>query len=150
MPHRPPLRLHRLESRDCPAVTIRLDYSYDTSGFFNDPTRRAALQRAADVYDSRLQDSLAAIVPNAALSQTWTATTYNAITNSYISIPNPTIAANELVVYVAGGAINGSELGVASGGGYQTGSFPIGSQWPNIIKARGQVGALTNTDFSPW
>ncbi len=146
------LRLQWLESRDCPAVTIRFDYTYDTSGFFNDPTRRAALERAAGVYESRLQDSLSAIVPNAAISHTWTAITFDAITNSNISISNPTIAANEIVVYVAGGPVGASELGVASGGGYQTGAFPLGDAWPNIINGRGQLGALASpaSDNSPW
>src|SRR5262245_30326384 len=116
-----------LESRDCPAVTIRLDYSHDTSGFFNDQTHRDALQRAADVVGSHLQDSLAAIVPNGLLSRTWTTFTFNAATNSYIQTVNPTINANELVVFATAGAVGGSELAVASSGGFNTGSFPLGS-----------------------
>ncbi|CAN5335306.1 hypothetical protein BH11PLA2_BH11PLA2_51450 [soil metagenome] len=138
-----------LERRDCPAVNIRIDYSYDTQNFFNSTTRRAAIERAADVIDSRLQDTLAAIVPNA--THTWTATTFNAITNQTISIPNPTIAANELVIYVAGGALSGA-LGVGAGGGYSTGLVFAGDPWPNTIKGRGQSGALANpqTDYSPW
>src|SRR5579883_217590 len=44
------LRAAELEPRETPSVTIRLDYSYDTSGFFQDPARRAALgQVAADI-----------------------------------------------------------------------------------------------------
>lgn len=140
-----------LESRICPAITIRIDYSFDT-GFFADPARRAALERAADVIDSRLQDTLAAIVPDPAASRTWNAITFNPITGSNVVISNPVIAANEIVVYAAGGPIPGSTLAVASGGGWSTGPFFIGDPWPDIIRGRGQPGALATpaSDFSPW
>lgn len=150
MPH-PMLMLISLEGRDCPAITIQFDYTYDTAGFFTSAAK-AALQRAADAIESRLETSLTAIVPNAGISHTWTATAFDAITNSNISISNPTIPANTIVIYVAGGAVSGEELGEASTGGYSTGSFPVGDSWPDTILGRGQAGALlsTPTAYSPW
>lgn len=145
------MKLHpeALESRDCPAVTLRIDYTYDTNSFFNTQARRDAMQRAADAIGNRLQDNLSAIVPNATALNTWTAYTTNTITNSQIAIPNPTIAANEVVVFVAGGPIAGSAIGIASSGGFSSGPYLSGSNWPNILRGRGQAGA-PSSDFAPW
>ncbi|NJK28412.1 MAG: VCBS repeat-containing protein, partial [Coleofasciculaceae cyanobacterium SM2_3_26] len=35
---------------------IEFDYRFDTNGFFNDPTRRAALEAAADFWEATIQD----------------------------------------------------------------------------------------------
>ena len=57
------LALEWLEGREVPAVTIRFDYSFDSSGFFNDPTRRAVLEQVGAEVGSHLTGHLAAIVP---------------------------------------------------------------------------------------
>ena len=140
-------RVELLESRLTPAVTLRFDYSYDTSGFFNDPARRDALERAADQIAPYLHDDLAAITPGGPNS--WTASFYNPATNSTAVLNNPTIGEDELLVYVGAAPIGGVELGLASAGGFSA----SGSQdWLNTVRARGQAGALggVKTDYSTW
>ncbi|QEL17266.1 FG-GAP-like repeat-containing protein [Limnoglobus roseus] len=135
-----------LEDRTTPSITLRVDYTYDTNNFFT-PDRRVAIERVAAEVGSHLQDTLAAIVPSG--GNTWQASFFNTITNRTVTLNNPTVAANEIIVYVAGGPIGSSELGVASGGSYQAEG---GRTWLNNVKARGQAGALGNTptDISPW
>lgn len=142
-------RLHaeELESRSTPAVTLRLDYSFDQSGFFNDPARRQIIQQLADQIGSRLDDNLAAIAPSG--NNTWDASFFNPVTNSTTVLNNPTIGANELLVYVAAAPIGADELGLTTTGGFSaSGSRP----WLETVRARGQAGALTDvkTDYSTW
>jgi hypothetical protein len=141
------LRAEELESRLAPAITIRFDYSFDSSGFFASPDRQAALQRAADAIGPRLADNLAAIVPGGL--NTWQASVFDPATNSTVTVPNPTIRANELVVYVAGAPLGSSELGLATTGGYSASGTRA---WLDTVRARGQAGALATpkTDYSTW
>jgi hypothetical protein len=53
------LQVEQLEERDCPSISIQLDYSHDSSGFFiNHPDRESLLSTAANALTSRLGDSL--------------------------------------------------------------------------------------------
>ncbi|MDB5308158.1 MAG: repeat protein [Gemmataceae bacterium] len=127
--------MEMLEARDVPAVTIQLDYSYDTSGFFNDPSRRALLQQAVNAVASNLNASLPAIVPGGGNS--WTETFFNPGTGQQTTINNPIVGSNTLVVYVGGRAMPGSEAGVGGNGGYSA----AGAQgWLNSLQARGPGG----------
>jgi hypothetical protein len=138
-------RCELLEDRSTPSVTVRFDYSLDTSGFFADAERRAALQRAADSITSQIGDSLWAISPNG--SNTWTATVYNPINSGITSFPGLTVGTNEIVIFVAGGALSGGALGLAGGGAYSaSGSQP----WLDTIRTRGQSGVDSGTDYVTW
>ncbi len=141
------LCLFVLEARDVPSVSVRFDYSYDTAGFFNDPARRASLEHATAQIAPRLQDSLAPIAPSGL--NTWQAQFYNPATKSTVTLNNPVIRQDELVVYIGAAPLGGSELGLTTSGGYSaTGS----KGWLDVVKARGQAGALTNpkTDYATW
>ena len=145
-----PVRLEILEERLTPTITIDFDYRFDSSGFFNDPARQEVLQLAANTLGSRLNDSLSAIVPAGA--NTWDAQFNAPGTGAPTSLPNLTVPANTIVIFV--GARNlpsGGELGEGGPGGLTAN----GSQdWLNTVAARGQSGALgaapTQTDFGPW
>ena len=112
-PRKTTLRMDWLEARDNPSVTIQFDYSYDTSRFFDQQSRRDELQRAADTLTSQITTSLGAITSNAAAGNNWTLTTFNPSDpfnhNADISITNLNIAADTLVIYV------GAETGVGGG-----------------------------------
>jgi hypothetical protein len=136
------LQCTRLEDRDCPAVTVQLDYTYDSAGFFADPARRSLLQAVADSITGNFNDSLAAIVPNA--GNTWTAGFVNPITNEPVTLTNPVIPANTLIVFVAGGPLGSNELGIAAGGSY---SARGSSAWLNLVANRGQA---EGSDTGPW
>ena len=135
------LRVEELEGRDVPSISIRFDFSYDQSGFFNDPTHRAALQRASDAVTPYLNETLASIQPGN--GNTWQASFVDPLTNSTINLNNPSIGQNELVVYIAGGQLNSSELGLTTSGGF---SASGSADWLNLVKSRGTSG----NDFSSW
>lgn len=139
--------LQQLECRRLPAVTIRLDYRFDTSGFFDDPQRRQALERAAAHIGSMLNDPLQAIVPSG--GNTWNASFFNPTVGTTTVIHNPVIPENELLVFVGAAPIGSVELGLASAGGFSaTGT----AAWLDTVRARGQAGALKTpkTDFATW
>src|SRR2546423_6302968 len=83
------LALEWLEAREVPALTIQLDYSFDTSGFFNDPSRRAVLQQAANDIGSQLTTPLSAILPGG--GNTWSASFFNPSTGQQVSLDNPAV-----------------------------------------------------------
>src|SRR5438876_598425 len=85
--------LEALEPRLTPNVTIQLDYSYDTNGFFiGHPDRQSLLTTAANVLSSRIGDSLVAIVPNGSIGDTWSAVFTNPSTGNATQINNLTVA----------------------------------------------------------
>ena len=139
-----------LEHRLTPAITINLDYRFDSAGFFNDPARQATLQLAADTLGSRLNDSLTAIVPSG--GNTWQAQFTDPGTGVQASIPNLVVPANTVTIFVGARHLpSGGELGEGGPGGFSAN----GSQdWLATVVARGQTGALgpdgEQTDFGPW
>ncbi len=136
----------RLEDRTVPAA-VRFDYSFDTSGFFQNPERREALDRAAAQIAPAIHDSLAPIV--AAGGNTWAASFVNPVTGQTQVVPNLVVNADEIVVYISAGAIGAAELGLATSGGYSASGTRA---WLDTVRGRGQLGALATpkTDFSTW
>lgn len=141
------LNLEYLEDRCTPTITFQFDYTYDTSGFFNSSSARTVLEQAGQLLGSQLTDSLAAITPGSGNS--WTATFNNPSGSSTLSVSNVSIAANTILVYVGAENNGGTKLGEGGPGGF---SAQGSNDWYNLVKARGQTGALstTATDFGPW
>lgn len=142
-------RAESLEDRSCPSIVFKFDYSLDTSGFFNVPERRAALQRAGDALGRRLQDQLAAITPTA--TNTWNATFFHPVTGSFANKENLNVPANTLVVFAGGRNLPGAQAGQGGPGfGGPTGGSP---EWNDLVFARGQAGMLADsgpTDYAIW
>jgi hypothetical protein len=147
------------ESSTPSPIHIQFDYSLDTSNFFaNNPQAKVTLQQAADALASQITNNLTAIVPDA--SNSWTATINNPTqfinpqtgTIPTLSLPNLTIPANTLVVFVGGGIVpaGASEDGVGGPGGFSSSNTSLA--FYNNILARGQAGALSSppTAFSPY
>lgn len=136
---RPVLRLESLEAREVPAVLIQLDYSRDTSGFFNNAEARATLEQVARELGNSLSSNLAAITPSG--GNTWTARFFDPATGGQTSLSNLTIGANTIKVFVGARTLGGSEAGFGGFGGYSI----SGSQaWLSTVESRGHSG------FSPW
>lgn len=129
--------LEALEERRLLAVTLAVDYSFDTNGFFAAPERRAAVERAAEIVSSRLGDSLAAIVPSG--SNTWSLRFTHPGTGNLQSIANPTIPAGVIPIYVGGRVLSPGTLGLGGQAGFNASGS---TQWLNLVRARGQAGAL--------
>jgi len=134
------LRFETLEAREVPAITIQIDYSYDTSGFFtNNPAAQAVMQQAANDLGNSLNANLAAITPSG--GNTWSATFNNPSTGNSISIANLNIAANTLVVYVGAGNLTDGKIGFGTSGGMSAAGT---SAWVSTAQTRGWSG------FSTW
>jgi len=134
-----------------PALTIQFNYDYDTAGFFNPAVNpyaaqaRATLENAGRNYEM-FTDSLLEIVPGGI--NTWSATFTNPSTGSGAVLPGLVVPADTMIVFVGGRDI-GSSLGVGGPGGFSAGGY---SEWFDLLKSRGQAGALLNPkqDFGPW
>ncbi|HEY1188484.1 MAG TPA: FG-GAP-like repeat-containing protein [Gemmata sp.] len=138
-PGGPVLRLEALEARDVPAITIQLDYSYDTGFFASHPDAVAILNRVASELGNSLTANLAAITPSA--GNTWTATAFNPSGTGQITVPNLSVGANTLKVFVGAKAMSNNEQGVGGPGGY---SLSGSSAWISTVQTRGHNG------YSPW
>ncbi len=128
-------------------LRVRFDYSRDTTGFFNTAEKRDILQVAADLVLSRFSDSLTAITPSG--TDTWNAVFFDPSSTGQITIPNMSIAANELVVFVGARPIGGQTVALGGSGGSSSSGT---TQWVQTVIGRGQAGALSPvpTDTSPW
>lgn len=133
------LRCEPLEDRAVPAVAFQFDYSLDTSGFFTDPTHRAALERAAADLAARIASTPTAITPGGANS--WQAVFNNPSTGTEVRLPNPTVPAGTILVYAGARDLGGSEAGEGGPGGF----WVTGSQaFQATVANRGLPG------FGPW
>ena len=133
-----------LEDRLAPALTFRLDYTYDNparggAGFFQDASRKAALERAAADLTSRIVSTPSAIAPSG--TNTWSASFFHPTTGALTTIPNLSVASGEMVVYVGARPMGTAEAAVGGPGGYQA----SGSQtFFTTLRTRGQSG------FASW
>lgn len=139
VPPHSPLRMETLEDRLAPALVLQLDYSLDQSGFFNNAEARAALERAAAEVSAQVTSTPAAIAPSG--GNTWQAVLTHPTTGAQVNVPNLTVPAGVMVVYVGGKDIGSSEAGVGGPGGY-TASGSAGFR--QAVANRGQSG------FAAW
>ena len=129
-------------------LSIRFDYSMDSSGFFGSQERRNSLQFAANSIISKFSDQLTAIQPTG--SDQWTAKFLNPATGAQDTRNNLVIPANEILIFAGARGLNSGELGRGEKGGFNASS--TSQAFLDAVKARGQTGALlsTATDFGPW
>lgn len=131
------LNAEQLESREVPAVTIQIDYSYDTGTFFNNnPVAKSVIERAATDLGSILGDSLSPITPNAL--NHWATTFTSPGDGSSITREDLSIPANTLLVFV--GDYNLSESAAARGGPGNASTNQPQSAWDTTVKTRNDVG----------
>jgi len=129
-------------------INIQFDYTYDSQGFFTThPEAKATLELAGHTLTDRFRDTLTAIVPSG--QNDWTAQPFDPGGDGQLSISNPTIPANTILVYAGGHVLGGSTLGIGGPGGYGASGF---QDWFDTLGARGQSGALNSpaTDNGPW
>jgi hypothetical protein len=144
--------MHRTATRVCalvlcacagvaPAVNIRLDYTYDTSGFFSTATAngqaaRATVEAAASYLSAVVNDTFDAIqtpppfastVSNGVVTWRWEAQFNDPSGSGIVQLQNPTIPANEYRIYVGARELGGLTLGFGGPGGFSSGSTPTGT-----------------------
>ena len=133
------LRLEALEAREVPALTIQINYSYDTSGFFtNNPAARTIMQDVATQMGDALSANLAAISPSG--SNTWSETFFDPATGAQTTVTDPTVGADTITVYVGARALGAAEGGSGGPGGY---SLSGTQAWINTVQTRDWSGYST-------
>jgi hypothetical protein len=134
------------------ALTIEIDYSYDSSNFFDTLEKRNAIEAVARFYGERLQDNLLRIDPADFSQASWRARLTDPATGGTVEIMNPVIPEDHIIVYVGARNLGGSTKGTAGPGGFAASGF---SEWFERIRGRGSSGAAIEdsslqTDFSLW
>jgi hypothetical protein len=125
------------------AITIQLDYTYDTNNFFAPGSQaRASLTAAAGFFSNILNDTFSAItVPDpypstypgsdGVVSWIWTRNFNHPSTNNPVVVthqtPGLTLAADSYVVYAGARNLSGNTLGIGGPGGYSRGNMLTGS-----------------------
>lgn len=137
-----------LEQRLLLTLNLVIDYTYDTSGFFNAQARRDVLEEVASVFESRISDTLTAITPGGVDS--WTAVFAHPTTGAQITAQNLTIPANTVIVYVGARDLS-SGLALGGPGGFSSLATP---DFNTNLETRGEPGVnpsgSNDTDFAPW
>ncbi|MGL6074692.1 MAG: matrixin family metalloprotease [Fimbriiglobus sp.] len=129
-----------LEDRLAPALDIVVDYSYDTSGFFNNPETKAAFERAVQAHEARLDSSFSAIPAGSGNNQ-WQAIATHPSNGSELRVSNLSVPANTMIIYAGGMADTGPEAGLGGPGGF----WASGTRaFQNTVATRGVTG------FSSW
>lgn len=109
--------LGELEERTLLSLTIKIDYTYDTSNFFDTPAKRSVMEAAANSVASALNDNLLAI--QASGSNSWNANFPDPGNGQLTTINNLVVPANTIVIFVGGRSLPGeSEAGEGSTGGF--------------------------------
>lgn len=131
------------------ALTIEIDYSYDTGNFFNTAEKRSAMEAVAGFFEKIITDNLLRINQADFPGSTWTASFSHPATGGTATIDNLVVPENTIIIFVGGRTLASQTSGQGGPGGFG-GS---GSQaWIDRLVARGNSGALANppTDFAPW
>lgn len=135
------------------AITIKIDYTYDTNNFFNTQAKKNAIEAVAKFYGDLIQDTLLPINQADFPGCTWTAKPLHPETGALFDIPNLVVPLNTIIIYVGARDLGGSTLGLAGPGGW--GGSSVNSNWFPRIRGRGNPGAAIataslKTDFAPW
>ena len=141
-----------------PAFDIQLDYSLDSSGFFNEPERRAALREVADFLQDILVDEFAEVDASKftdVAGTNWQYSINDPITNAELrTFTNTVVPANTVIIYAFGTDLGPPATSSAGRGGAPGFNF-FGSQaWFDRVRGRGEIGATAGnpnirTDHAP-
>lgn len=132
-------------------IDIIINYDYDSFGFFTDNNRRALMEAAASVYESRIEDSLTAITSAGGSNyQVFFKDPSNPADTIQLPGGNNSIypvATDQIIVYVGGSSMTGNQLGLGGSGSWSASGSPGFLQ---NVRTRGQDGVDSDTDYSLW
>ncbi len=131
-------------------VSIVVDFSLDTNGFFNTELKRDVMQAAADAYAVQFVDNLLAISPSGA--NRWSAGVNHPGTGEGINFPNLVVPENTVIVYAGAREFQTGIAAIGGPGGFSPSENHGSPEFLNAVKHRGQVGQIAEppTDFGPW
>lgn len=128
------------------AITITLDYTYDTNNFFGaNPGAVSALNAAAGAFTGFLDDLLA--IESGGINY-WSAQFSHPGTGSSQWVADLIVPADTLIIYAGGRDLPG-RLAQGGPGGLSAGGT---QEWVDTVRYRGETGAVppSPTDFGPW
>ncbi len=133
------------------AITVQIDYSYDTNNFFNTQEKKDAIESVAEFFGDLIKDNLLRIDAAEFPQASWTAMPSHPSTGASLSIANLVVPEDTIIVYVGSRILPGSTLGTGGPGGWSGSGF---TPWFDRIQGRGSAGAAvasaSRTDHSPW
>jgi hypothetical protein len=118
------------------AITLQVDYTYDTSNFFGagnpqgataGAQAKASLEAAASYFSSILTTSFSAVqtpapfhssVSNGLVTWTWNESFSNPTTGADVTVTDPTVPANRYVIYAGANNLTGGTAGIGAVGGF--------------------------------
>ena len=119
--------------------SIKLDFSYDTSGYFNDTDRRAPVAKAAALWSEIIQDDFTEIPTGSSFS----------IRNPSKADGNLTITLDEpiedLLIYVGARNLSGNTLGIGGPSGYSLEGDVYSARISDDFRGLGPT-----SDYEPW
>ncbi len=137
------------------ALTIQIDYTYDTSNFFNTQAKRDVMEACAKFYGDMIQDNLLRI--DAATDfpgRSWYASFLHPATGSTVNVTNLVVPEDVVIIYVGARVLSGSTVGVGGFGGWGSANGSVALF--NRIQGRGSAAAdystpaASRTDFALW
>lgn len=160
------------------AINVVIDYTYDTNNFFGagNPSgatagaqAKVALEAAASFFTNVLNDTFSSIQTppqfnsstfNGQVTWQWSMNFTNPATGNPMVVTNPTVAANQYIVYAGARNIGGTTAGIGGPGGFNWSSNPTGgftqpelnqinnitAQFKNAVEERGEP----INEFASW
>ena len=131
-----------------PALTIKIDYTYDTNGFFDTQEKKDAMEAVAKFYGDLIQDNLLEIDASTFIApgdrnpksgNSFTASFNNPQTGGGVQIPGLVIPEDTIIVFVGARPLSGNQVGLGGPGGFGLGA--ANSAWIDRVLGRGQEGA---------
>jgi hypothetical protein len=133
------------------AITIQIDYTYDTGGFFGSTNpqgatagvqAKAALEAAATYFSNMLPDSFSGIqtpapfhstASNGVYTWSWSESFFHPTTGALVTIPNPTVPVGRYIIYAGGSNLAGATAGFGGPGGFSLSPTSTGTYSPGEI-----------------
>ena len=118
---------------------IKLDFSYDTSGYFNNTGRRAPLAKAAELWSEIIQDDFAEIPTGSSFSIRHPSKPDENLT---VTLDEPI---DDLLIYVGARNFSGNTLGIGGPSGYSLEGDVYSARISDDFRGLGPP-----SDYEPW
>jgi Ca2+-binding RTX toxin-like protein len=118
---------------------INLDFSHDTSGYFNDAGRRAPLAKAAELWSEIIQDDFAEIPTGSSFSIRHPSKPDENLT---VTLDEPI---DDLLIYVGARNFSGNTLGIGGPSGYSLEGDVYSARISDDFRGLGPP-----SDYEPW
>ena len=134
------------------AVIVQLDYRFDSTGFFNNASARAALEAGINNVASHLLDTLDPIAPGPTpfgFSNKFDATIKNPSTGLDATVTDLFVPQDTLIVFVGARDLPAGVLGNGGPGGNSTSGL---SDFVDGVfhRGEGETKGAAAVDFAPW